>query len=710
MKSNNQTLGAILQGGNQYVVPLFQRHYRWERPQWDKLWQDLISLRQPQKTGNHFMGFLVLVPEAHTPDKVPAYQLIDGQQRLCTLSLILCAIRDVAKAAGCSTLAQEVMETYVVQHFKKDREYFRVYPRQTDRDDYFGLVKGEDAPQGRMGDAYRYFIDRVRSLPDADTEKGLRDFCALVCARLEFVHATLDAENPYNIYKSLNSTGVRLSEGDLIRNFVFMHVPVDGQDQFDDRLWRPLEQQFQDPGGNLDEQGFSDFFRDFLMQDGAYVRPPETFEAFHQRYADTDFNPWDLAGSLNVAARWHCMIAGREEDANLGVGRALADLRQFESSTTYPLLLNLYHRRMRGEIADDELKAGIQLLNGFILRRLVCGESSRGYGRMFAQACLELRDAPVENLRHFLEAKGYPDDSRFVQSFLRLDLYHSRYCRAVLERIERASEHKEPVDLSNAQVEHIMPQALSDHWRNDLGPDADLVHATWLHTVGNLTLSAYNAKVQNKPFAAKREVYDDSHVEITKALARYANWTEGEMMSRGRELASLAAAIWIGPAAPPTRPATSTGAVPIRDLQLAYWTVLRDLLLARRSIVKPHKPLPQAWMAFAIGKSFFNLEAVVDIRRRCMRCGLIIWGPDAKISFRGLQRDQDAIEAEMGTALEWRELPGNKQSQVVLRQQDVDLTDRAQWHQQHAWLAEKLEAFHRTFSARIKTVPAGETR
>jgi hypothetical protein len=593
MKSNNLALGAILNSPNQYVIPVFQRYYRWDQPEWEKLWADLVELQQPGKTGKHFLGFLVLVPETVMPGQINKYHLIDGQQRLTTLSLVLCALRDAAAASGHQELAQEVGFTMLEHQFKKGTDRYRLFPKLRDRDQYVACLAGEPPTEGRIAAALRYFSGRLTTIPGAGSEAGLRAFFDLLTQRLEFIYAQLENENPFNIFKSLNSTGVPLCQSDLIRNFVFMQVPVEDQDEFDETLWKPTERRFENAQGTIDELAFSAFLRDYLMRGGRYVPPAETFEAFQRHFEATEFDPKQVAADLKRASEWYATLQGQRPDPNPEVEAALDALRQLESSTTLSLLLNLYQRRHQGHLSDHDLAEALRLLSGFILRRLVCGEGSRGYARMFVQAIPSLGEGAVAGLRGFLEARGFPDTPRFVEAFARFNLYGSRYRKAVLEALERAYEHKEPVVLDKAQVEHVMPQTLSEPWRADLGPDHDRVHSTWLHTPGNLTLTGYNAELTNKPFAAKREEYKDSNIVMTRELAGYETWGEAQIEQRGRAMAEVAAKVWPGPAAPVRRVEDPAKATPARyELRLRFWNGFVASLKGSGSPLKPATPKP----------------------------------------------------------------------------------------------------------------------
>ena len=862
MKSTNLTLGAILNSPNQYVIPVFQRYYRWDQPEWEKLWADLSDLQQPGKTGRHFLGFLVLVPESVMPGQICRYHLIDGQQRLTTLSLMLCALRDAALANGHQELAEEVGFTMLQHQYKKGTDRYRLYPRLRDRDQYVACLNGEPPAEGRIAAAVRYFSGRLTTIPGAGTEGGLSAFFDLLTQRLEFIYAQLESENPFNIFKSLNSTGVPLGQSDLIRNFVFMQVPVEDQDEFDETLWKPIERRFENDEGNIDEVAFSAFLRDYLMRDGRYVSPSETFEAFQRHFEATEFDPAHVAADLKEASEWYTIIQGQRHDPSSQVESALEALRQLESSTTTSLLLNLYQRRQRELFSDGELAKALRLLSGFILRRLVCNEGSRGYARLFVQTIPALGDDVVMGLRRFLEDRGFPDKSRFIEAFARFNLYGSRYRKAVLEALERAYEHKEPALLDKTQVEHVMPQTLTELWRESLGPDFERVHSTWLHTPGNLTLTGYNPELHNKPFAEKRMEYKDSNIVMTREVSGFESWGEAQIEQRGRAMAEVAAWLWPGPAAPvrrteveqkvpPSRfeirlrywngfreflsskgspiqtrkpkpyyslacgslapgiiifcylqlrnerldvgtcfngkaqlelyhelrehrdnleaevgsklvwihkPEWKVAEIAVRNpsdptdetlwpsyfdwmrravetfqrilgpriakllpaqeskaqgdpsdtqsLQLAYWTALRDRLIASESPVKPQKPRARYWSDYSIGRSGFNLSARVSIVTGETGVHLIMDGPQAKPRFQLLLKDRDAIERELGTELEWRELPAKKQSHVVLRLKDIDPKVRTNWSDQHAWLQEKLESFYKVFAPRIRNLDA----
>lgn len=416
MKPSVKTLGEILYAPSQYVIPVFQRNYRWEVPQWAKFWESLEEIQKPEKRGNHFMGFLVFVPGLAQPGQHTTFHLIDGQQRLTTSSILLTAIRNVARQANESELADEIHNDYLIHKRKPADQHYRLLPKERDHDSYIAIITGQGNATGRVADALAHFEERLT--PIASESPGrLRQIFNVMSQRLEFMCATLEAENAYNIFKSLNSTGVVLGPADLIRNFVFMHVLPEDHDEFDRDLWGPLEDRFAKSDGTLDEERFSRFFRDFLMSDCRYVAPKDTFAEFEKRYEATGFSPNELASKLTANSAYYKVISGDAPDRDDSVTAALAGLNLLESSTTYPLLLALFQKRATGEIADADLAQAIEMLRGFILRRFICGESSHGYGQMFVRALAKDEGAPLPGLKTYLLERGWPDDQQFQNSF-----------------------------------------------------------------------------------------------------------------------------------------------------------------------------------------------------------------------------------------------------------------------------------------------------
>jgi len=704
MKPSIRTLGEILYSPSQYVIPVFQRNYRWDRPQWEKLWASLIEIQKPEKTGNHFMGFLVFVPGLAQPGQNTRFHLIDGQQRLTTSSLLLMAVRNVARHLKQLELAQEIQDYLLVHPLKKDEHHYRLLPKEHDQEAYLALVNGKAPPTGRMAEALAYFEQQLTPVGEADPD-ALRGIYDVICQRLEFMCATLEAENAYNIFKSLNSTGVPLGPSDLIRNFVFMHVKPDDQDAFDRDKWSPLEAMFTDTTGRLDEDAFSRFFRDVLMMDGRYVPPKDTFATFEARYEATGFSPNVLADSILASARHYAVIAGQAKDADAQVTAALHGLNLLESSTTYPLLLALFRQRDEGRIDSQQLVRCIEMLRGFILRRFICGDSSRGYGQMFVRALAKDEGDPVVALEAYLLERGWPDDRRFVESFILFPLYKRGYAREVLETLERSRGHKEQADLQAAQIEHVMPQTLRDEWLDELGDEAERIHADWLHRPGNLTLSAYNQEVGNQPFATKRQRFAESNIVLTRELAGTQTWDEAAIRTRGEALGKEAAKIWTGPKEPyaAAESASVTPSASRHEVRLKFWSGLAAHLAQAHPEVPAFEVRQYRTIRLSSGVRHIGFDLRHMLRPGEVAIDVYFWRAASEPVWERLKADPADVNALIDDAWTFERLAEEgRQLPRMTISREADSDDESDWPALYGWLGQKLSLLYQHVAPRLR--------
>lgn len=704
MKPSIQTLGQILYSPSQYVIPVFQRNYRWDRADWQKLWNSIIDLTGPNKIGNHFMGFLVFVPGLAQPGQHTRFHMVDGQQRLTTSSIMLIALRNVARSVGQVELADEINDDYLVHVRKKGEEHFRLLPKAKDQKNYVAIVSGKSEPSGRMADALDYFEERFKERADVDPS-GLRATFDLVCQRLEFMCATLEAENAYNIFKSLNSTGVPLGPSDLIRNFVFMHVKPDDQDEFDSDRWAPLEARFTTDDGRLDEEAFSRFFRDVLMMDGKYVQPKDTFTTFEAKYEATGFSPQALTDELLRNAKHYAAIGGKQADSNPEVTAALAGLNDLESSTTYPLLLSLFKKRADGVLDSAALARAIAMLRGFIIRRFICSESSRGYGQMFVRATGTATDDAVQALETYLLQRGWPDDARFEAAFASFPLYQRGYTKTVLEAIERERGHKEQAELAAAQVEHIMPQTLNEGWLADLGTDAKRLYAEWLHRPGNLTLSAYNQELWNHPFSVKRQEYLNSNIGITRELAGQSVWGEQQMKDRGQALAKEAAAIWTGPKVPYVQPkekvAPDVAGEDGSAFRLRFWNGLIDFLAQEHADLPTFDPRAAMTIRLQSGVRHIGFELRHLLRPAGVALDVYFWREASFPVWEMLKANPAEINELIGAEWVFGKAEDGKLRWMSIKM-PMSSSDEPEWSAAYAWFGDKLALLYNSVALRLR--------
>jgi hypothetical protein len=555
----------LLGSRDQYVIPRFQRYYEWESTNREKLWNDLVEVAfDNQSNADHFFGAIVAIPTTHQMGQITPYLVIDGQQRLTTVSLLLLALRDIARAKGHAADAERVEDEFILHKHETGSEHYRLLLRQKDRTAYLQLVDGKPpTTESNLREAYLDLRQKVEGLISANENEleTLRALLRGVTSKFNVVSITLKDENPFQIFKSLNSTGLQLAESDLIRNHVFMNVPLDEvtQGRFEQDFWDPLERVLQHT--DLDP---TMFYRHYLMRNGSYIKDDGVYEGFEAEWSSTNPTPEAKVTEMKWFAELYRVILAIDKpepttplDGALG---GLGVLRRFGTTTAYPLIMNLAERVKSGTASRDELRQCIWAINSFVLRRYVCQEGSRAYSRWFVAAIPGLKDPASSSLRQFLKGKGWPSDDRFKEALRTFALYagdNSPYAREVLTRLVRSFEPKdEQVDLSGCEIEHVLPQTITpgtaegDAWIAALG-GSGWEQAYWrtVNTLGNLTLvgKAYNRSVQNSPFTVKQPELVKSIVVMNRYFSGVTEWNESAIVARSAVLSDVLVKTFPGP-------------------------------------------------------------------------------------------------------------------------------------------------------------------
>jgi hypothetical protein len=560
MEAQVKTVREILHSGDQFLVPLFQRQYSWTKTQWNDLYADVVALIEGDDDAKHFLGPLVRAPFNHIPGDGPRYQLIDGQQRLTTLSLALAALRDVARSKGHDDLAEEIHEDYLIHKRRQDLQRFKVILRFEDRHKYALVIDG-NAPGSVAGEdiigCYSFFKRAWRN-PVADHGEPIaRRILDALTARLSVVSITVDGENPYEIFASLNGTGLELEESDLIRNFIFMQVPLADQTNFHEAHWRTYENRFEKVG-LYKKVPPTLFYRNYLMREGRYCANKAAYVEFKRRNLERGLTPVAQLTELQRFATFELWLQRPELCERTYLRERLTEIQRLDVSTAHPLLLNLLDRHEKGSLNRDELDECLRDLASFVIRRTICGESTRPYGRWFPEAILAISTRPSVDLRRYWHEKGWPDDTAFIPSFAEFPIYlrERKKSRLLLERLERENGPPEAVNTNNLNIEHVLPQAVGDDdsgrsWRSALGSGTwSQEHEKRVHTLGNLTLTGINSELGNNSYAAKQAMFADSNVALNAYFAGINLWNGSEILKRGIALGRRIAHIWPRPNGP----------------------------------------------------------------------------------------------------------------------------------------------------------------
>src|SRR6266567_1094809 len=539
MQASETKLQPIIEGTKQYVVPLFQRSYSWEKKEWDVLWNDLSELCEMENPRTHFLGSMVTLPTNSVPEGVTKYLLIDGQQRLTTIFIILALLRDQAKRSGQQQLANEIENTLLVNPYKGGLDYYKLQPTQVDRLSFHDLIHSRQAPtEERIIRAYHFFEQKLH--------KGGIDIQRLKKAISEHVSVVSIVlgkdDDPHLVFESLNAKGRPLTQSDLIRNYFFMKIHVNEQERIHAQYWEPMQLAL---GDNLTE-----CIRHYLMKDCTIVKQIDVYF-----FLKDLINQGDALTHLKDLARfaeYYQKLLQPEAETNKDIQRALLRIRRLEVTTAYPFLLNCYDEYCQGKMTETEFVTILKVIENFIVRRFVCNVSTKPLNKLFAALCSQMSGKSggisADSVKAALQTKGYPKNAEFRSALSDAKLYgtgdRATKTKLMLEALEESYQHKEPVPFEKLTIEHIMPQTLTEYWQNHLGEEWETTRELLLHTLGNLTLTAYNSELSNDTWESKKELLCKSHLELNEYFKDKRTWQREDIEQRSSSLADIALRIW----------------------------------------------------------------------------------------------------------------------------------------------------------------------
>ncbi|WP_295765792.1 DUF262 domain-containing protein [Undibacterium sp.] len=540
MNANESKLQPLIEGTKQYLVPLFQRPYSWDTKEWKILWEDLKDLSESEGHRPHFFGSIVTMPTVSLPEGVTKYLLIDGQQRLTTSFILLALIRNLASENGHEILSQQIANTLLLNPYNKENDRFKLLPTQDDRFTFIELVEGRSTldNSNKIAQAYRYFEKNYKKSP-IDLEK----FKSIVLQSLSVVSVVLDLnDNPQLVFEGLNAKGKPLTQSDLIRNYFVMRVHSDKQEEIYKKYWKPLEEKLGDQ--------LTEFIRHFLMKDGARIKLSDVFVELKDQVNVENAISY-LEDLSNHAVHYKKFILPEfETDADLRA--QLQTLNRLDIGVCYPFLLNCFESYRVGELNKSEIIRILQTVQTYAVRRFVCAVPSHGLNKIFPVLFKQAKQTQNADfpkvVEEILASKSLPRDNDFRSKLIEAKLYgngdRTIKTKIILEAIEKSYEHKEKISLGNLTVEHIMPQTLTQEWEDALGENKYDIHETYLHTIGNLTLSGYNSELSNSNFQKKRNLLIESHLEINKYFVELNSWSESEIKKRSELLVERCLTIW----------------------------------------------------------------------------------------------------------------------------------------------------------------------
>ncbi|UGY90760.1 GmrSD restriction endonuclease domain-containing protein [Streptomyces gobiensis] len=566
MKASETTVARLMQGQTQqFQIPLYQRTYSWAEKHLEQLWQDILEQARLLEEGNtataHFLGSVVLAPSPQTEATFPRHLVVDGQQRLTTISIALTALRD--HLADTDPQARERLnEQYLINKWSSGDSAFRLLPTQADRALYAGYVRGAHdgfRGGGRIGAAYQFFRRKLVAAQDPADPYDLTSIEHAITTRLALISVSADRDdNVHRIFESLNNTGKKLSQADLLRNYLFMRLRVRGEEVYETH-WLPVQQ-------SLSNEDLEHLMWLQLVLDGdERVRRQDLYGAQQARFEKQDTTEEDIASYVRELHRssFHLRrILHPETEEHAGIRERLRRLQEWQATVTHPAVMLLLGLRDQGQADSDEVIRALSYIESFLVRRMLCWIPTNNLNRIF-QAMpgqLPVGVAPADGIRQLLSVsrRFWPTDAELREEIRKAPFYERGRPNQrlfVLRRLEESFEHPEPVDFSRAEltIEHVMPQSPGEEWLDALAvsgePDEtpQQLHARLVHTLGNLTLTGVNSRLSNHIFERKKDLFTSSHLELNRGIAEAESWSAEEILARADMLTERAVKLWPGP-------------------------------------------------------------------------------------------------------------------------------------------------------------------
>jgi uncharacterized protein with ParB-like and HNH nuclease domain len=504
-------------------------------------------------TGTHFMGAIVSLPARSVPVGVSKYLIIDGQQRLTTVSLLLCALRDCLDPNS----ASRIQEVYLTNRFREPEDTLKFVPTQADRDEYRAIALERRTPENnkdvRMGAAYHFFKNKLLKGTDPNGE-SVEPAKVLITLEqcLQVVMINLgDDDDPYLIFESLNFKGEPLTQADLVRNYLLMRfrhsISTGGeQERVHSEYWIPLE--------NMLKTNLTEFLRHYMMKDGDDIKQGGIYAAIKAKLKTMDL-PQVVEAEVQAMQRFgefYAKFLWPDKEETTSIRYCLENIKELKVTTSYPLLLRLFDARQTKHLSDVELSNCLRLVESFVVRRAVCGVPPNSLNKLFLQLAKNFPNADHTQWLHrslssLTRTGRFPTDAEFANAFMNQPQYGRGTTNFILCRLEKSFNHKETVDLSKVTIEHVLPQTLTQEWKDQLGAEAEKVHSNLVNTLGNLTLTSYNSELSNLPFSKKKAKLENTHIELNRWILQQANWGAAQIEERAKTLLLKANEIWLSP-------------------------------------------------------------------------------------------------------------------------------------------------------------------
>lgn len=568
MKASEEMLFRLLDGGDKrFIIPVYQRPYSWKKSNCELLLKDLSELAARNENATHFFGSIVYV--VNNIGSCNEYIIIDGQQRITTISLLLLAIRNyiVNTSLSIDINATEITNRYLTDAYSDSAKKLKLKLVQGDDAAYDRLIeKLQPIENNNVTVNYNFFYSTLSSLSNAEI-KGLYN----AIRKLIIVNISLSpqhGDDPQLIFESLNSTGLDLEEADKIRNYVLMKLPSSQQERVYKNYWEKLE-------SKVSKDDINKFIRYYLaFKTRELANENKLYFAFkNYREKNSSKQIEDVLSDILVFAEFYNQIKRAKISDKKSYLSNIARINKLEVNTVTPLLFDLFYAKSQSILTDEEISECVSVIESYITRRIICGLPTSALNKIFVNMGAEIQKYIDTNRASYIDAlkfsllsktgkSRFPGNSDFAEKFVAYELYNAKpnTKKYLLERLENFNNRErvavdDLIDTGELTIEHVMPQTLTDEWKDSLGENWELVHSKYKDTVGNLTLTAYNSDYSNLSFTKKKTLAVNdvkkgflfSKLSLNSYIKECDEWTEKQISERAANLYAWAEKIWQTP-------------------------------------------------------------------------------------------------------------------------------------------------------------------
>ena len=552
MKAKEKRFLHFLEGSDKhFVIPVYQRNYDWKKEHCSQLYDDLIELTKTKRT--HFLGSIVSIYHDNGDDR--EYLIIDGQQRLTTLSILLLSIYKLIDEEKMESIISkdQIRDEYLINKYSKNDKKIRLKPVKNDKEAFSSLFKEEEdyLQNTNITVNFLYFYNRIQKV-EVTIDDLFSAIKQIVIVEIELINGE---DDPQLIFESLNSTGLDLTEADKVRNFVLMKESSIVQEKYYTNYWNKIEVNT--------EYSVSDFIRHYLtIKERVIPNKSKVYLSFKKYVTLNISNNEELLLDLLKYSKYYREIISTENTNTFS--SYLSKINRLESVVTYPFLMEVFDDFAKKILTENDMKVIFETIISFVFRRLICEVPTNALNKMFMVLGREIKkyDDYKENYLDIFKrvitqkshSQRFPDNEEFTSKIISKDIYNFKNKNKLflLEQLENF-DNKERVDVeklvstNELTIEHIMPQTLTPIWRESLGKTFDLIHEKYLNTIGNITLTGYNSKMSNKAFSEKRDMHNgfkESRLFLNKRLSFIEKWNEDTIIDRANFLKDKALNIW----------------------------------------------------------------------------------------------------------------------------------------------------------------------